>query len=227
MATPTIPVSAEGNLGDPIDIRMDIIHPEPVAVVAFPAATVVRTLAQHGEAIRGIQEQLVGVPIQEELMALRFRIDIAEAEIASLRARNKTTEAIEKITRNRERQAREKMERQLGLIQEELERAALTWWNGQIRTLGPEAYTMTWEGLKKKMMDEYCPQKLRTHAEKFDNKRKTDESSRNNHGHQQQPFKKRNIGYNVGVGEKKSYGVALQKFLRPSIQYRSNAHRIG
>ncbi|GJS02938.1 putative reverse transcriptase domain-containing protein, partial [Tanacetum coccineum] len=96
MATPTIPVSAEGNLRDPIDIRMDIIHLEPIAVVAFPAAT-------------------------EELMALRFRIDIAEAEITSLRARNKTTEAIEKITHNRERQAREKMEHQLGLIQEELE----------------------------------------------------------------------------------------------------------
>ncbi|GJX64189.1 hypothetical protein Tco_0298532 [Tanacetum coccineum] len=29
--------------------------------------------------------------------------------------------------------------------------AALTWWNGQIRTLGPEAYAMTWEVLKKKM----------------------------------------------------------------------------
>ncbi|GJY30513.1 putative reverse transcriptase domain-containing protein [Tanacetum coccineum] len=36
--------------------------------------------------------------------------------------------------------------------------AALTWWNGQIRTLGPEAYTMTWEVLKKKMTDKYCPQ---------------------------------------------------------------------
>ncbi|GJW26176.1 reverse transcriptase domain-containing protein [Tanacetum coccineum] len=35
---------------------------------------------------------------------------------------------------------------------------ALTWWNGQIRTLGPEAYTMTWEVLKKKMMDKYYPQ---------------------------------------------------------------------
>ncbi|GKF20174.1 hypothetical protein Tco_0068812, partial [Tanacetum coccineum] len=35
--------------------------------------------------------------------------------------------------------------------------AALTWWNDQIRTLGPEAYAMTWEGLKKKMMDKYCP----------------------------------------------------------------------
>ncbi|GKF14999.1 hypothetical protein Tco_0056461 [Tanacetum coccineum] len=103
MATPTIPVSAEENLGDPINIRMDIIHPEPVAVVAFPAAAVVRIQAQNGEAIRGIQEHLLGVPIQEELMALRFRVDIAETKNASLRARIKTTEAIEKITRNLER----------------------------------------------------------------------------------------------------------------------------
>ncbi|GJW22253.1 putative reverse transcriptase domain-containing protein [Tanacetum coccineum] len=36
--------------------------------------------------------------------------------------------------------------------------AALTWWNGQIRTLGPEAYAMTWEVLKKKMTDKYCSQ---------------------------------------------------------------------
>ncbi|GJU69672.1 putative reverse transcriptase domain-containing protein [Tanacetum coccineum] len=38
-----------------------------------------------------------------------------------------------------------------------LNSAALTWWNGQIRTLGPEAYAMTWEGLKKKITDKYCP----------------------------------------------------------------------
>nr|GEW39588.1 hypothetical protein [Tanacetum cinerariifolium] len=69
MATPAILVFAEENLGDPIDIRMDIIHPEPVAAVAFPVAAVVRTQAQHGEAIRGIQEQLLGVSIQEELTA--------------------------------------------------------------------------------------------------------------------------------------------------------------
>ncbi|GKC97848.1 hypothetical protein Tco_1168123, partial [Tanacetum coccineum] len=87
MATPTILVSAEGNLEDPIEIRMDIIHPETVAVVAFPAATVMRTLAQHEEAIRGIQEQLVGVPIHEELMALRFRIDIAKGKIAIIACR--------------------------------------------------------------------------------------------------------------------------------------------
>ncbi|GJV16612.1 hypothetical protein Tco_1361935 [Tanacetum coccineum] len=31
-------------------------------------------------------------------------------------------------------------------------------WTGQIRTLGPEAYSMTWEVLKKKMTDKYCLQ---------------------------------------------------------------------
>ncbi|GJZ15586.1 hypothetical protein Tco_0551263 [Tanacetum coccineum] len=67
MAAPTIPVSFEENLGDPIDIR-------------------------------------------EELTALRFRVDIAEAENASLRARIKTNEAVEKITRNYERLARIKIE---------------------------------------------------------------------------------------------------------------------
>ncbi|GJV91901.1 hypothetical protein Tco_1539714 [Tanacetum coccineum] len=36
--------------------------------------------------------------------------------------------------------------------------AALIWWNGQIRTLGPEAYAMTWEVLKKKMMTSIVPQ---------------------------------------------------------------------
>ncbi|GJZ13823.1 putative reverse transcriptase domain-containing protein [Tanacetum coccineum] len=173
--------------------------------------------------------------------------------------------------------------------------AALTWWNGQIRTLGPEAYSMTWEVLKKKMTDKYCPQgeikkleielwnlkvkgndvptyterfqeltlictkfvanetekvdkyisglpdniygnvksarpktldetielandlmdqKLRTYAERqSDNKRKADDSSRNNHGHQQQPFKRQNVAkvYNMGTGEKKPYGGSLPK----------------
>ncbi|GJV90207.1 putative reverse transcriptase domain-containing protein [Tanacetum coccineum] len=150
--------------------------------------------------------------------------------------------------------------------------AALTWWNGQIRTLGPEAYAMTWEVLKKKMTDKYCPQgeikkleielfvanetekvdttsvtflttfmwgggtvksarpkmldetielandlmdqKLRTYAERqSDNKRKADDSSRNNHGHQQQPFKRQNVAkvYNMGIGERKPYEGSLPK----------------
>ncbi|GJU04432.1 putative reverse transcriptase domain-containing protein [Tanacetum coccineum] len=112
--------------------------------------------------------------------------------------------------------------------------AALTWWNGQIRTLSPEAYAMTWELLKKKMTDKLFPefvanetekvdkyisglpdniygnvksarpktldetielandlmdQKLRTYAERqSDNKRKADDSSRNNHG-EKKPYR--------------------------------------
>ncbi|GJY98491.1 putative reverse transcriptase domain-containing protein [Tanacetum coccineum] len=140
----------------------------------------------------------------------------------------------------------------------------LDWWNGQIRTLGPEAYAMTWEVLKRKMTDKYCPQgeikkleielwnlkvkgndvpayterfqdcrpkpktldetielandlmdrKLLTYAERqSDNKRRADDSSRNNHGHQQQPFKRQNVAkvYNMGTGERKPYGGSLPK----------------
>ncbi|GJX21952.1 putative reverse transcriptase domain-containing protein, partial [Tanacetum coccineum] len=146
--------------------------------------------------------------------------------------------------------------------------AALTWWNGQVRTLGPDAYAMTWEVLKNKMTDKYYPQgeikkleieflllmrkrrltstsvdflitfmemlslpnprrwmrlelandlmdqKLRTYAERqTDNKRKADDLSRSNHGHQQQPFKRQNVSkvYNIGSGEKKLYGGSLPK----------------
>nr|GFA79658.1 reverse transcriptase domain-containing protein [Tanacetum cinerariifolium] len=36
--------------------------------------------------------------------------------------------------------------------------AALTWWNGHVRTLGHDAtYAMTWGTLKKKFIDKYCP----------------------------------------------------------------------
>ncbi|GKG60950.1 hypothetical protein Tco_0616766, partial [Tanacetum coccineum] len=57
MAAPTIPVfadSAQGSFSDMIDIGIDVIHPESVAADAFPAATIVRTLARHGEVIRCI-----------------------------------------------------------------------------------------------------------------------------------------------------------------------------
>nr|GEW35464.1 hypothetical protein [Tanacetum cinerariifolium] len=123
---------------------------------------------------------------------------------------------------------------------------------GVIRTLGQKANAITWEVLKKKMTDKYCPQgevkkleiklwnlkfvanenentdkyisglpnsiyknvrsskprmldetieltndlmdqKLRTYAERSDNKRKAADTSRSNHGHQQQPFKKQNV----------------------------------
>nr|GEU80852.1 putative reverse transcriptase domain-containing protein [Tanacetum cinerariifolium] len=142
-------------------------------------------------------------------------------------------------------------------------------------TLGPEAYEMTWEVLKKKITDKYSSQrelkkleiklwnlkfvanenekidkhisglwdniygnvkfskprtldetieltndlmdqKLRTYAERADNKRKTDDTSRNNHGHQQQPFKKQNVAkvYNIGMGEKRPYEGSLPKWTK-------------
>ncbi|GJY10217.1 hypothetical protein Tco_0378402 [Tanacetum coccineum] len=121
MVAPTIPVSAysfEGSFGDTINIGVDVIHSVPVTSVVFPAATVVRTLPQHGEAIRGIQEHLLGVPIQEELTTLRFRVEVAEAENASMCATIRTMEAIETVTHNHERLARIEIEHQLALVQE-------------------------------------------------------------------------------------------------------------
>nr|GEX77261.1 hypothetical protein [Tanacetum cinerariifolium] len=173
--------------------------------------------------------------------------------------------------------------------------AALNWWNSQIRSLGPDAYLMTWEVLKKKMTDKYCPQgeikeleielwnlkvkennvpaytecfqeltlsctkfvadetekidkyvsglpdniygsveaskpktldetielanglmdqKLRTYGKRqSNNKRKADDSFRNNHGHQQQTPKRQNVTrvYNTGIGERKPYSGNLPK----------------
>ncbi|GKE88134.1 reverse transcriptase domain-containing protein, partial [Tanacetum coccineum] len=141
---------------------------------------------------------------------------------------------------------------------------ALTWWNGQIRTLGPEAYAKTWEGLKKKITDKYCPQGeikkleielwnlkvkgndvlaytecfqeltlictkfIANETEKvekyisglpdniYGNVKKADDSSRNNHGHQQQPFKRQNVAkvYNMGTGERKPYKGSLSKWTK-------------
>ncbi|GKG41139.1 hypothetical protein Tco_0470351, partial [Tanacetum coccineum] len=47
----------------------------------------------------------------------------------------------------------------------------------------------------------------------FDNKRKADDSSRNNHSHQQQPFKRQNVVkvYNMRTCEKKPYGGSFPK----------------
>ncbi|GJR33180.1 hypothetical protein Tco_1109412 [Tanacetum coccineum] len=99
------------NQRDGIDIGVDVVHPVPVVVVAFPTVTIVMTLARYGEAIRGIHEHLQGVPIEEDMCTLRFRLGMAEEENASLRGKIRITEAIETVTRIQERRARMKMER--------------------------------------------------------------------------------------------------------------------
>ncbi|GJS17997.1 putative reverse transcriptase domain-containing protein [Tanacetum coccineum] len=78
---------------------------------------------------------------------------------------------------------------------------------GSVKSARPKTLDETIE-LANDLMDP----KLRTYTErKSDNKRKTDDSSRNNHGHQQQPFKRQNVAkvYNMGTCEKKPYGGSL------------------
>ncbi|GJU11668.1 putative reverse transcriptase domain-containing protein [Tanacetum coccineum] len=80
---------------------------------------------------------------------------------------------------------------------------------GNAKSARPKTLDETIE-LANDLMD----QKLRTYAERqSDNKRKADDSSRNNHGHQQQPFKRQNFAkvYNMGTSEKKPYGGSLTK----------------
>nr|GEW68548.1 hypothetical protein [Tanacetum cinerariifolium] len=171
---------------------------------------------------------------------------------------------------------------------------------GVIRSLGPDAYSMTWEVLKKKITDKYCPQgeikkleiklwnvkvkgnavptytqrfqeltlictkfvanetekidkyisglsdniygsvkaskpkmldetielandlmdqKLRTYAERqMNNKKKADDSFKNNHGHQQQPLKRKNVAKRNNGENPKGNGYfecgALEHFKR-------------
>nr|GEW85960.1 hypothetical protein [Tanacetum cinerariifolium] len=105
MAMPTILVPTEENLRDLIEIRVDIVHPTPVATIAFAATIVVRTLDSHGERDRE-------------------RANCVETEGVTLRARVRSLEVVETwlhgIVKD-EQKARERIEHQLGLVQEELE----------------------------------------------------------------------------------------------------------
>ncbi|GJS48449.1 putative reverse transcriptase domain-containing protein [Tanacetum coccineum] len=72
---------------------------------------------------------------------------------------------------------------------------------GNVKFARPKTLDETIE-LANDLMD----QKLRAYAERqSDNKRKADDSSRNNHGHQQQPFKRQNVAkvYQYGGRRKK------------------------
>nr|GEX26970.1 putative reverse transcriptase domain-containing protein [Tanacetum cinerariifolium] len=82
---------------------------------------------------------------------------------------------------------------------------------GNVKSSKPRTLDETIE-LTNDLMD----QKLRTYAERADNKRNTDDTSRNNHGHQQQPFKKQKVSkvYNMGTGERKLYEGSLPKCIK-------------
>nr|GFB10238.1 hypothetical protein [Tanacetum cinerariifolium] len=98
---------------------------------------------------------------------------------------------------------------------------ALTWWNSHVMTVGYDvAYAMTWTNLRKKMTDKYFPRgeikklegelwNLRVKSNDMaKNKRKFDDTSKNNQNQQQQQNKRQNIGraYTAGSGDKKPYG---------------------
>ncbi|GJS74545.1 putative reverse transcriptase domain-containing protein [Tanacetum coccineum] len=98
--------------------------------------------------------------------------------------------------------------------------SALTWWNSHVRTVGHDvAYAMTWTNLRKMMTNKNCPRgeikKLEVEmwnlkvkgTDVAKNKRKFDDTPRNNQNQQQQN-KKQNTGraYTARSGEKKPYG---------------------
>ncbi|GJX08985.1 putative reverse transcriptase domain-containing protein [Tanacetum coccineum] len=69
------------------------------------------------------------------------------------------------------------------------------------------------------LANDLMDQKLYTYAERqSDNKRKADDSSRNNHGHQQQPFKRQNVAkvYNMGRQKEALWGISAQMHQVPS-----------
>ncbi|GKA86124.1 reverse transcriptase domain-containing protein [Tanacetum coccineum] len=80
---------------------------------------------------------------------------------------------------------------------------------GNVKSARPKTMDETIE-LANDLMD----QKLHTYAKRqTNNKRKADDSSTNNHGHQQQPFERQNVAkvYNMGSGKKKPYSGSLPK----------------
>nr|GEV56938.1 hypothetical protein [Tanacetum cinerariifolium] len=115
--------------------------------------------------------------------------------------------------------------------------AALTWWNGHVRTLCHDAaYAMTWGTLKKKLTDKYCPKAYTQHFQELvlmctkfldDETKKIDKYigglPDNIHGIQQQPYKKQNVAraYTVGPDENKAYTGNLP------LCTKCNCHHIG
>nr|GEX68716.1 putative reverse transcriptase domain-containing protein [Tanacetum cinerariifolium] len=79
---------------------------------------------------------------------------------------------------------------------------------GNVKSSKPRTLDETIE-----LTNDFMDQKLRTYVERADNKRKTDDTSRNNHGHQQQTFKKKNVTkvYNMGTRERKPYEGSFPK----------------
>nr|GEY22180.1 hypothetical protein [Tanacetum cinerariifolium] len=91
-----------------------------------------------------------------------------------------------------------------------------------VKASKPKTFDETIE-LANDLMD----QKLRTYTERqTNNKRKADDSFKNNHGHQQQPAKRQNVAniYNMGLGERKPYGETCPRHFTCDISSSGNTN---
>ncbi|GJU78890.1 hypothetical protein Tco_1275960 [Tanacetum coccineum] len=104
------------------------------------------------------QLQLQGTLIQTQHQVHETRSQMQQTEMAELRetGRRRQAQMIETLLVMRDMRWIKKMESVFNISGCAIENhvkfatctllgAALTWWNGQIRTLGPDAYSMTWE----------------------------------------------------------------------------------
>ncbi|GJT69146.1 hypothetical protein Tco_1028432 [Tanacetum coccineum] len=76
------------------------------------------TIPVSTDSIQGSFVDKIDIGVDEELTALRDRVDIVEAENAYLRATIRTMRVVETITHNHERLTRIEIERQLASVQE-------------------------------------------------------------------------------------------------------------
>ncbi|GJZ49343.1 hypothetical protein Tco_0603533 [Tanacetum coccineum] len=81
----------------------------------FRANKRLKSSVQYEDHLAG---NVLNEPVLEELRALRDRVDVTEADNASLRATIRTMEAVETVLRNHKRQARIEIERQLASVKE-------------------------------------------------------------------------------------------------------------
>ncbi|GJY01760.1 putative reverse transcriptase domain-containing protein [Tanacetum coccineum] len=145
------------------------------------------------------QLQLHGTLIQTQHHVHETRFQMQQAEIAVLRETDRRHQAqmVETLRMMRD------MSQEMGDMQTEL--LAL---RGQRRARQPAQDTRIpdHQDLASWDADSHTPHLAE--ERQSDNKRKADDSSRNNHGHQQQPFKRQNVikVNNMGIDKKKPYG---------------------
>nr|GEY16601.1 hypothetical protein [Tanacetum cinerariifolium] len=139
------PEIAPMTLGERVDLLMEdrIAHQETILIVEEEAYVAREAWVHSIESSQIVHSELQ--TYREQVHKTRFQMQQAEmAEMAELQETDRRCQAqmVETLW--------------VKFTTCNLLDAALTWWNGQIRSLGPDAYSMTWEVLKKKMTNKYC-----------------------------------------------------------------------